>query len=500
MRACSCLVPFATIILALSVSQNAHGLGMEAFGPAEHMGISSDWPKGVQPLLKHASRVYWRDVNGYSHSYFQGDVDQVNELLKLFSEVEMKRHRVIFRIGGGSAKSFQGKQTPYNVHFDLPAGLFIFHAKQHAKTGVYSTEPTLEIQVTQEMLADLKRLVIPENVQLHRSQFKLDILLKVAAESDRSTRCRALGLIGEQSVDSKEVRELLAKCLEEEDECIRRNATNAVAALDKLNTLNKEFRDEFKKFIEKHPRLHRSPEPKDVLELLEKTDQKYAKDGFTARGTLVSKEGVLMNWTVTMGNDRLVVTQRAVDEKASGRIEDTVFISPDDMVHIQRSQYWVDGKLTKSKPFKSVEPVGNTYDIFIGRMLWPLGRGLTRRIDRVESVREQQGGTWQVTALGENNLGIRWELEVDPSSDYLIRQAKGFRTRRNPVPAKAEYVVDGVGVVSAEGRSSNHTARWLEGEDAEPISIAIHEVSAEPDLELLITLEDEIVDDRRGDE
>lgn len=487
------------VFLSISLFETAIGMGMEGFGPAKHVGVSSDWPKGVQPLLKHASRVYWRDVNGYSQSYFEGSVDQVNELLKQFSEVELKRHMVVLRIGAGSARSFQGKQTPYNVKFDLPAGLFISHAKRLANTGVYSTEPTLEIQVTNEWISALNDLEFPENVQLRRSRYKIDVLLNAAIKTDLNTRCRALDLIGKQGVDNEVVRGVLVKCLGEEDEYIRQYAKNALDSLDKQKAVSEKLRTEFNQFVDKHSRLHRSPEPDEVFDLLTKTDEKYAKEGFTARGTLVSKGGILMKWTVTMGNDRLVVTQEAAHEKATGRIEDTVFVSPDDMVHIQRSQYWVDGKLTKSKPFRSVEPVGNTYDIFIGRLLWPLGRGFTRRIDRVESVHEQQNGSWLVTAFGENNLGIRWELEVDPSSEYLVRQAKGFRTGRKE-PTKAAYIVDGAGTMNSDERSTNHTSRWMEGEDAEPVSIAISEVSPKPDLGLLINLEDEIVESRRSKE
>ena len=186
---------FLVVVLAVTSQFVAvgrvSGLGMEAFGPAEHVGASSDWPKGVEPILKHSSRVYWQDVNGYGLSYFKTDVEKTNELIKLFSEAKLKRHIVILRMGPGEAKTFGGKAVPYTVKFDLPAGLFVFHAKQHAKTGVYSTEPSLVIHVGEDWIDQLDKLKIPPSVKLYRSQYDFDRLIEAAKTSYRNTRCRA---------------------------------------------------------------------------------------------------------------------------------------------------------------------------------------------------------------------------------------------------------------------------------------------------------------------
>ena len=109
-------------------------MGMEAFGPAgEHIGRSPDWPKGVEDVLRHRSRAYWQWVNGNERAYYDGDIRTVNELLDLYSRVDLAEHPVVIRPGRPSANSFHGKLTPYVVEFDVPEGISLHHARKHAK-------------------------------------------------------------------------------------------------------------------------------------------------------------------------------------------------------------------------------------------------------------------------------------------------------------------------------------------------------------------------------
>ena len=80
-----------------------------------------------------------------------------------------------------------------------------------------------------------------------------------------------------------------------------------------------------------------------------------------------------------MGHDRLVVEQRDVEDadhpSAAGRFEYTNYVGPERMGSIHGYRVWAEGKLIESKPQATFEPVGSTYDLLIGRILWPLGAG-----------------------------------------------------------------------------------------------------------------------------
>ncbi|MBN1853955.1 MAG: hypothetical protein JW829_14585, partial [Pirellulales bacterium] len=127
------------LILAAIPCPPLWGMGEESFGPAgEHISRSGDWPKGVEAVLRHPSRVYWNWVNGNEHAYYDGDITAINELVDLFSQVDIKVRHVVVRPGRPSARSFHGKLTPYTVEFELPSGIYLHHIHELAATGLYS--------------------------------------------------------------------------------------------------------------------------------------------------------------------------------------------------------------------------------------------------------------------------------------------------------------------------------------------------------------------------
>jgi hypothetical protein len=117
----SILIIDACLLLATPGIERANAMGMEDFGPAgEHIGRSPDWPKGVEGVLRHQSRVYWYDVNGSEAAYYDGDIQTVNELLTLFSNIDLAEHAVVLRPGRPSAKSFHAgrlRRTSSNSTF-----------------------------------------------------------------------------------------------------------------------------------------------------------------------------------------------------------------------------------------------------------------------------------------------------------------------------------------------------------------------------------------------
>jgi hypothetical protein len=430
-------IKIATLMLVVAIGdRQASGMGMESFGPAgEHISRSADWPKGVEDVLRHPSRVYWRDVNGSEWAYYDGDLATVNELLALYSKIEMAEHPVVILAGKQQAASFHRKLTPYTVEFVVPGRMEIHFRQRDGRARQHPQVPTLIIALDEALAEDLDSLKIPKNVTLQNSVSGV-----------------APGESEPQAVESI-------------DPALWQRVTE---------------------FVNDHPQRARVPSPQELLEALRKVDAEYAQ-GFTARGTRTEPESPnkLIAWTVTMDSGKLVVEQRDVEDAdhppAAGRIEYTQYLGPERMGSIDGSRLWIDGKLSEARPHATFEPVGSTYDLLVGRLLWPLGRGFSRRIDRVTSVTPDSDGLLRVKAeCGDGILVNRWELRIDSRADFLVCQAKGF-SRDEKTPA---YTVETAGVLTGGGRSVAHTARWIEGASA-PASISVTSVSGEADEELI---------------
>jgi hypothetical protein len=483
----------AWLLLVAALAERAAALGMEAFGPAdEHIGRSPEWPKGVEDVLRHPSRVYWCDVNGNEAAYYDGGVEAVNELLELYSRVDIAERRVVIRPGRPSARSFHDKLTPYVVKFDVPGGIYLHHLQEYAQTGLYSPTPRLIVHLDAALAEHLDELAIPDNVSLYELEYRVEDALAHADDEDHGVRYRAIVALGDAADSSAAAIKALRRAARDENESIR-NA--GAAALEQSATAMQPdeaaLRRRLADFVRGHAQHASVPNAEELLAALRNVDAQYAK-GFTARGTLVEPTptgpGRLIAWTITMGDGRLVIEQRDVEDAdhppAPGRSEYTIYAGPERMGSIHGYRLWVDGKLIDAKPHATFEPVGSTYDLLIGRTLWPLGRGFTftRRIDEIKSVAVNADGLLTVVATGGGGSSMsRWELQVDPAADYLVRSAKAFR-RDETEPS---YVVDTAGVFAGGGHSVVHTARWTEGIAGQPTSIAVTSVSATADAELI---------------
>jgi hypothetical protein len=465
---------------------------MEGFGPAgEHIGRSGDWPKGVEEVLRHPSRVYWRCVNGYENAYYDGEIETVNELLKLFANVDLTSHHVVIRSGRPSARSFHGKLTPYAVQFELPGGFFLGRFRKHASTGLYALKPRLIVHVNEAMAKHVEELVVPDRVSLHETTHRVeDALAGIESGGDLSLRVRSITALGEAGDSAPVVMKALNRALASDDETARDRAQRAIERIEQANSPGQRaLKQKVTAFLKNHPQRLRTPRPTELLEILREIDDTYAQ-GFTAMGTMVeldlSSSGKLVAWTITMGDGRLVLRKRATgDPQTPGQLEETIYVGPDQMAMIQRSRVYVNGNLIETKPHVTFEPVGPAYDILIGRVLWTLGRGITRSIRRISWVATKADGT--LTAEAESHAGqMRWELTIDPQANYLVRFARGFHHRAS----EAAYTIDTAGVLAAGERSTTHTARWIEGASAAPISISVTTFSAEVDTELISQTEE----------
>jgi hypothetical protein len=477
--------------------ERAAAMGLEAFGPAgEHIGRSPDWPKGVEDVLRHRSRVYWYDVNGGEAAYYYGDIQTANELLDLYSRVDLVEHPVAIRPGRPSAKSFDGRLVPYVVEFDDPAGIYLDHARELASTGLYSVTPRLILHFDAALAEHLDELKVPENVTLHEFAIRVDDALAHTADADLGMRQRAILALGDAADSSEASTKVLKRAAEDENKSIRAAGETALAQIAAAqDPAELALRRRLADFVDGHPQRAKVLSPQELLAALRKSDAEYAK-GFTARGTRVepapSGPGTLVAWTVTMSQDRIVVEQRNVEDAdhppAAGRFEYTIYAGPERMGAIHGYRLWVDGKLIEAKPQATFEPVGSTYDLLVGRTLWPLGRDYIRRIDHITGISTGADGLLTVAAESDGDLVFRWELLIDPHADFLVRAAKGFR-RDDTTPL---FVVETAGVLAGGERNVAHTARWIEGAAGEPASVAVTSVSATADSELIQRTEDRL--------
>ena len=167
-----------------------HAMAEERIGP-----MKEDWKppgqlKGLTALQFHPARVYSIWVNGNENFYFLADTQQVNQLLKLFAQVDMDKsdyqvwipsekkytekmlemHKFQVRIasGAGQVKSFKDQVFEYNVALQVLDGIALWHYKEQLQKNPSSDKtilPRLTIHLGHEQFkwSDLK---VPANVRL----------------------------------------------------------------------------------------------------------------------------------------------------------------------------------------------------------------------------------------------------------------------------------------------------------------------------------------------
>ncbi len=490
----------ALLLIIGNAANSASGMGQERFGPAgERISRSSDWPKGVEDILRHPACAYWNWVNGNEHAYYDGGIGTINQLLDAFAQVDLARHDVILRAGRPSARSFQGQLTPYAVEFHLPAGLYFHHAQEHAQTGLYPLMPRLFIHINRDDAEQLDELKIPANVTLRPTAHSIEAAFAQLDADDRSLRLRAISVLGDSGDSSAPVKAALEKALQDPDEYVHKGAQKALEKIKQANSSEmRPLRAKVAAYIAKHPQAGRVPDAQQLLAAFRRIDGEYAL-GFTAAGTMVkpslSGRQQLFEWKLTMGDGQLVLQQQAVDDAGQGpivgRIEYTIYTGPEFMASIHRGRMWINGELQDTSTSVSFEPSGRTYDLLVGRVLWPLGRGFSRRIERITDIKAAPDGTLVVAVEAPKvGLEVHWELQVDPNADFLVRTAKRFR-RDDLEPS---YIASNRGILCDADRRIAHTAAWQEGPRGEPMSISVTSVSAKPDLKLIHTTKDRIED------
>ena len=159
----------AAFAALLSCTQASYGLAQEQVGPdkdAPHpTHAQPGWPAGMVKLLQHDSRVYSIWVNGNENFYFKSTPDEIADLIKLYSEINLREHVVSIKRGERKVQSFKGEQIGYNLQFHFWGGIALSVTQSKGEAETY--DPTLTIYIDPAAdLALLKQIPIPDNVIL----------------------------------------------------------------------------------------------------------------------------------------------------------------------------------------------------------------------------------------------------------------------------------------------------------------------------------------------
>ena len=163
-------------VLALGFAGEAFGLLMETVGPlkGDHLHAQPGWPGGLLGVMGHPSRVYSRDVNGSETVYFDSKVEQVVELIDLFSKMRCRDLNVRLVQSSSPVTSMEGVAYPHNVRLDVTGGIALGMMRLEGKTSS-THEPALTIFVDEDLHASLEALDWPKHLIIDNDVPDLDV-------------------------------------------------------------------------------------------------------------------------------------------------------------------------------------------------------------------------------------------------------------------------------------------------------------------------------------
>ena len=157
---------FIIIFVILSNSQTCFGRATEQIGPNSSLGHETgpqpSWPKGIYEITNLDSREYSIWVNGNENFYFQSTVEEINEMINLFSKVAIRDHIVQIRSDKGTTKTFRDIKIGYNVRLQLVEGIALFMTREEQRESL-PLEPCMSI-LTDGDNSIIEKLKWPDNI------------------------------------------------------------------------------------------------------------------------------------------------------------------------------------------------------------------------------------------------------------------------------------------------------------------------------------------------
>ncbi len=157
-------ISVSTIIQAADAIGNEF-MGEETIGNKPLNALNYTAWKNIMPVANHKSRVYHSWVNGDERFYYQGNVEQLNQLLANFSQLEQDVREIVILPGPGSVSNFdQNRKFSFNCEMHLVGGI-AKHQTELDKGGLFwPLHPRITIRLDDQF--ELDALKIPANCQL----------------------------------------------------------------------------------------------------------------------------------------------------------------------------------------------------------------------------------------------------------------------------------------------------------------------------------------------
>ncbi len=279
------LVFLSLILTTCFFNSKTWALGMEGFGnsPLNAQNYLK-WP-GIMPVINHHSRVYNTWVNGNEHFYYSGKNQDLNQVLKKFSETELDVREVVLRPKPGIVHSLNREKTiEYNWKLQIVGGIASSMSKLDQGSKIWRKHPVMTVYVGGNIEFD--KIKIPEGVKVLELSDLEKRYSEALSSQDQTVRGWGTGQLAALDPYSKTNLKIVAKLLQDKEDWVRLNAAGAIALYglsakseipvlrEALKTENKRLKTRLQESIQKiensKPRI---AEEKEYQELRKKISQ-----------------------------------------------------------------------------------------------------------------------------------------------------------------------------------------------------------------------------------
>lgn len=140
------------------------GLAQESFGNSP-VSPQQDWPAGIEALIKSPGRIYSLWGNGDERFYYAGEVETLNDFLKLFGTIKTPVHLLIIDEQWNKVTPFNGSPLRYDWMLRVPSALYRAHIIKEKGTDANEQYPSIYIAAYSDRI-NFDYLIIPENIKM----------------------------------------------------------------------------------------------------------------------------------------------------------------------------------------------------------------------------------------------------------------------------------------------------------------------------------------------
>lgn len=268
----------AMTLLVLARAETAFARGEESFGNKPLAAANyADW-QGVLPVINSPQRIYTTWVNGNEHFYFQGDVDQLNEVLRDFAKVETPVRELVIRPENGITKTFDGKVVPYDWNVHLIGGIARHMSRLDKGALVWPTHPVMTLYLGMDF--PLEKLQIPEEVTVTRVAELKKRIIEALESRDQTVRGWSAGELADvDRFDGRSVT-IIARMLDDDEGWVRLNAAGALA---RFGAKSRSILDQLRPLEKSDDEALRTQVAKSIAEIEKAEDAKDAEKDHQAR-------------------------------------------------------------------------------------------------------------------------------------------------------------------------------------------------------------------------